>query len=92
MAEMASTVTADDLGTLHAKCIVHMSLHGTGNRVKVSGPAAAGLELVISGVKRRVTPGAVVHALGRMVFIILASTGGLGALLAKDAELLYTTG
>jgi hypothetical protein len=47
---------------------------------------------VISGVKRRVTPGAVVHALGGMVLIVLASTWALGALLAKDAELLYISG
>lgn len=90
MAEMTSTVIADDLGALHAKGIVHMSLHSTGNRIKVSGPATTGLELVIGCVKRRITPGAVVHALGRMVLIVLAGTGAFCALLTKNAELFWT--
>lgn len=89
MAEVTSTVAADDLGPLHAKCVVHMSRHGTGNRVKVGRPAAAGLELVISRIERRVTSGAVVHAFCRIVFIVLAGASTLGTLLAKDAELLY---
>lgn len=90
MTEMTSTVTADDLGPLHAKCVIHMSLHGSGNGIKVGGPAAAGLKLVIGLVERSITPGAVVHALRRVVFIVLAGTGGLSSLFTKDAELLYT--
>lgn len=89
MAEMTSTVAADDLRPLHAKCAVHMSLHSAGNRVKVGRPAAAGLKLVISRIERRVTSGAVVHPLCRIVFIVLAGASALGTFLTKDAELLY---
>jgi len=88
MTEMTSTVAADDLGPLHAKCVIDVSLYSTRDRIIVGGPAAAGLELVLGRIERCVTPGAVIHALCRMVCIVLASAGGLGALLAKDSELL----
>jgi hypothetical protein len=62
MAEMASTVAAGNLGALHTKGVIHMSLYSTGNRVKVGWPATARLEFVIGLVQRRVATGAVIYA------------------------------
>lgn len=61
--KMTATVVANNLGPLHAKGVIDMSLHGTGDRIKVSGPATARLELVVGSVEGRITAGAVIDTL-----------------------------
>ena len=90
MTQMPATVAADDLRPFHAKSIIHMSGHRSRNRIKVCWPAAARLELMVGFVERRVAPGAVVHALRRVVGIVLSRAGALSSLLAEDAELFWT--
>lgn len=66
-----------------------MSLHSSGDRVEISGPATARLELVVCFVERSIAASTVVHTLRGVVGIILASAGTLGAFLTKDAKLFY---
>jgi len=68
-----------------------MSHNSSRHCIKERRPAAARLELVGCFVERRIAGSAVVRALGRKVFIVLAGEGGFGALLADDAELLCDT-
>ena len=86
--EMAATVGADNLSTLHAESAVGVSGHSTGHGIEESGPAAARLELVVGLVERSLTASTGVDTLRRHVLVKVAAVGGLGALFAKDAELL----
>lgn len=58
MAQVASTVAANDLRPLHAKSAVGVPGHSAGDGIEESRPAAAGLELVLCGVDGRVAAGA----------------------------------
>lgn len=88
MSKVATAVGAYNLRPRHAKRLVLMSGDGAGEAVKVGGPAAARLELVVGLVERRVAAGAGVYALFRVVLVKLATSRGLCSLFPKDAELL----
>jgi hypothetical protein len=89
VAQMASTIAADDLYALHAKRIVDMSSDSSGNRVKIRGPAAARAELVAGLVERGTAGCTIVNTVGRVMFIIFTSVCRLRSFLADDPELLY---
>lgn len=91
MAQMASTVAANDLCSRHAEGAVCVSGHGAWDVVEICWPSAAGLELVVCFVQRRIAASASVYASFGLMFIIFASKWGLRAFLAKDAELLCNT-
>lgn len=86
--EVTPTVTADNLCALHAEGIINMSLHSTGNRIEVSGPATAGLELVIGRVKGRIATSAVIDTRGRVVRVVFTRSCALCAFLSENAKLL----
>lgn len=88
MAKMTAAVAADNLSSLHAKCVVHMSLHSSGDGVEVGWPATAGLELVVGRVERGVAASAGIYALGRVMGIIFSRARPLSALLTEYSELL----
>jgi hypothetical protein len=88
MAKMTTAIGADNLRSLHAKRVVHMSGHSPRNGVEVCRPSTARLELVVSSVKWRIATGAFVDALGWVVGIIFPCAGTLGTLFAENAELL----
>jgi len=85
---MSSTVTTDDLGSLHTESAINVSRHSARDVIEVCRPSAAGLELVGCFVERGVTGGAGVDALGGHVLVIFAGEWGFGALVAEEAELL----
>lgn len=87
MAQVPAAVATDDLRPLHAKRAVCVSGDGAGDAVEVGGPSAARFEFMVGGVERRVAAGAVVAPTRRLVLIVLAGEGGLGALFAENAEL-----
>ena len=87
--KMAATVGANNLSALHAESAVSVSGHSTGHGVEESRPAAARLELVVGLVERSLATSAGVDTLGGHVLVKVAAVGGLGALFAEDAELLY---
>lgn len=72
MTEMAAAIRTDNLGSLHAEAAIGVSGHGTRQAVKIRRPPTAGLELVVGLVQRGSTPGACVHALGRLVLVVRA--------------------
>jgi hypothetical protein len=84
---MPSTISAHYLRPLHAQRAICMSLHGTGDAVEVGGPAAPGVELLLSRVEGRRAGGACVDACAGGMLVVLAGAGRLGALFAEDAEL-----
>lgn len=88
MAKMATTVATNNLGALHAKCVIHMALHGPGNRVKIGRPATARLEFVIGRVERGVASSTGIYALGRVMGVIFSCTGAFSALLSEYTKLL----
>ena len=85
---MPATITAHDLRPAHAQRPILMPRHRTRDAVKVRRPAAAGLELVLRGVQRRVAARAVVRAGAGRVLVVGACEGGFGRGLPEDAELL----
>jgi len=89
MSQMPSTITAHNLDPLHAKRLIRVAGDSSRHGIEKSRPTAAGLELVVGFVERGLAAGAGVDAGGRGVFVVLASEGGFGALLAEDAELLW---
>lgn len=88
MTKVTTAVAADDLCALHAKGVVHMSLHGAGDGVKVGWPATAGLELVVGRVERGIAASAGIDTLGRVMRIVFSCARALGALLTENTELL----
>jgi len=86
--EMATTVGADNLSTLHTEGAVGVSGHGTRDSIEESRPAAARLELVVGLVERSLTAGTGVDTLGGHVLVKVAAVRRLGALVTEDAELL----
>lgn len=92
VAKVAAAVGAYDLGPCHAEGAVLMPRHGPRDAVEVGRPAAARLELVRGLVQGRLARGAGVDALGRVVLVVLAREGRLGALFSQDAELLWGLG
>lgn len=81
MTKMATAVAADDLCSLHAKGVVHMSLHSAGDRVEVGWPPTAGLELVVGRVEGGIAASTSIHTLGRVMGIVFSCAGALGAFL-----------
>lgn len=88
VAEVTSAVTADNLCALHAEGIIDVSLDSTGNRIEVSGPATARLELMIGRVQGRIATSAVVNTCGRVVGVVFTRSCALCALLSENAKLL----
>lgn len=88
VAEVAAAVGADDLGPGHAEGAVLMAGHGAWDAVKISGPAAARLELVVGFVQRRAAAGTGIDTLVRVVLVVSAGARALCALLPEDPELL----
>ncbi len=86
---MASAIRAHNLDALHAERAVRMPRHGARQRVEEGRPAAAGLELVVRAVQRRVAARAGVDAGRGHVLVVFADIGRFGALLTQDAELLW---
>lgn len=82
MSQMSAAVTAHNLRPLHAERTVRVPRHRAGDAVKVRGPAASRLELVVCLVQGRVAPGAGVHSGRGHVFVIFAREGGFGAFFA----------
>lgn len=87
VAQVAAAVGANDLNALHTQRVVDVALDGTGEAVKVGGPAAAGLELVRGLVERRLATGTAVDTGFGKVLVVLAGEGHLGALFTQNAEL-----
>lgn len=52
MSQMSATIAAYNLGTLHTEGPINVSGNRPRDRVKVCGPAAAGIELVCGLVER----------------------------------------
>ncbi len=87
MAQMPTTVAADDLCPLHTESAISMPCDGTRDRVEVCRPAAAGLEFVVCLVQRCVAASAGIHTRLGLVLVVLSSAGSFGAFLAEDSEL-----
>lgn len=87
MAQMATAVGADNFGARHAKSTVLVASDGSGDAVKVGGPAATRLELVIGPVKRCAASCTGVDTFRRVVLVELACARCLSALLSQDAKL-----
>ena len=88
VAQVTTAVGAHNLRTSHAESAVLVPGDSPGDTVKVGRPAAAGAELVVGLVQRRIASGAGVDALLWVVLVKLASSGSLCTLLPQDAELL----
>jgi hypothetical protein len=86
--EMATTVGADNLSTLHTESAVGVSGYSTRDGIEESGPSAARLELVVGLVERSLAAGTNVSTLGGHVLVKVAAVGRFGTLFAEDAELL----
>jgi hypothetical protein len=82
--QMSSAVVAHNLRPPTVRSL----FDGTGEGVPEGGPPAAGIELVVRFVERRIAALAGVDAGFRVVLIEWAGTGVFGALLAEDSELL----
>jgi hypothetical protein len=65
-----------------------VSGHGAWDVVKVCWPSAAGLELVVGFVQRRIAASASVYTGLGLVFVVFSGERGFGPFLAKDTELL----
>ena len=87
MPQMPSALTAHNLRARHAERTIGVPGHGAGDVVKVGGPAAAGLELVVGFVEGGAAAGAAVDARRGHVFVVGSGEGGFGAFFAEDAEL-----
>lgn len=88
MPQVPPAVRARNLRPHHAQRAVLEALHRAGERLEVGGPPAVRVELLRGLVQRRGAAGAGVGAGGGVVLVVVAGAGGLGALLAEDAELL----
>lgn len=62
MPQMPSAIITHNLRPFHPKRTVGEPLHGARDRVKVCGPATAGLKFMVGFVERRVAAGAGVDA------------------------------
>lgn len=87
MPQVPPTVTAGNLRPLHAKRAIRMPGDSPRDGIKVSRPAAPGLELLVRRVEGCMAACAGVDALGWVVGVVFACSGPLGAFFAKDAEL-----
>jgi hypothetical protein len=90
--EMATTVGADNLSTLHTEGAVSVSGYSTRDSIEESRPAAARLELVVGLVQRSLAASTSVDTLRGHVLVKVAAVGRLGTLVTKDAELLCCRG
>ena len=88
VSQVSPAVIAYDLGAHHAQSAVLMPSHGPRDAVEVGGPATPRLEFVVGLVERRAASSARVDAIFRVMLIVLAGVGRLGAFLAQDAEVL----
>jgi hypothetical protein len=89
MAQMSTTITADNLCPLHAECAICMSGDGTGDAVEVRRPPTARLEFMVGLIQWCIAAGACVHAGRGLVLVVLACKWGLGTFFSEDAELFY---
>ena len=87
--QVAAAVGAHNLGAAHPQRAVLVAGHGSGDAVKVGGPAAARLELLLRLVQGRGASGARVDTFLWVVLVELAGAGGFGSLFTEDAELLW---
>lgn len=87
MAQVSAARSASDLRPRHAILVIIVTSDGSGDRVEERRPSTSTVELCRALVQRGTAPGARVDTL-LLVLVVLASAGGLGALLAEDAELL----
>jgi len=88
MAKVAPAVRADNFGSCHAQSAILVASDCPGDTVEISGPAAAGLELMSGLVQRRIAAGTIIDALLCEMLVIFASKGSLGTLFPQDPELL----
>lgn len=70
--KVATAVGANDFGPGHAESTVFMSSYSARDAVEVSRPSAAGFELVIGLVERRIASSAGIHSFFRVVLVKLA--------------------
>jgi hypothetical protein len=89
MAQMSTTITADNLCPLHAECAICMSGDGTGDAVEVRGPPTARFEFMVGLVQWCIAARAGVHAGRGLVLVIFACKWGFGTFFSEDAELFY---
>lgn len=89
MAQVTPTVGTHNLGPHREERAVLVAHHGTGDAVKVGGPAAAAAELVRGLVEGGLAAGTGVHALGGVVLVEFTCAGGFGAFFTQDTELLW---
>lgn len=88
MSQMTSAVVTNNFSAHHAETWVRLLTNSAGYGVPKGRPSAAGVKLVICFVERRIAAAARVDAGVGVVLVVGAGTGGLGAFLAEDAELL----
>ena len=88
MAQMPITPRAHNLSALAPHRAVHAPRHGARHGVEKRRPPAPAGELVARLVQRGRAAGARVDACGRLVLVVGAAEGRLGAFFAQDAELL----
>jgi hypothetical protein len=89
VAQMSTTVRANNFCPFHAECSVCVSSYCARDIIEVRGPSATRLELVGSFVERGVAAGASIDASIGHVLVVYTGAGSFGALLSEDAELLY---
>lgn len=82
MAEMTAAVGAYNFRTQHAECAIFVSGNSSRDAVKVGGPTASRLELVVGFVEGSLATGAGVDSLGRVVLVKGSGARGLSALFA----------
>ena len=89
MAKMGTAARAMHFGPDHAEFSVHRGADIVGmNRRVETGPAGAGLELGIEHKQVRAAADALIQAVTRRLFAVLAGEGPLRAVLARDLVLL----
>jgi hypothetical protein len=87
MAQMATTIAADDLCSLHTYCAIRMSRHSAWNGIEVRGPTTARLELVVRFVERRIAACAGIDSSIGHVLVVFTGAWGFGAFFSEDSEL-----
>lgn len=88
MSQVTAAVVTHNLSAHHAQARVRLLSNSTGYGVPKRRPSAAGVELVVCFIERRIAAAAGVDAGVRVMLVVSAGTGGLGALFAEYAELL----
>jgi hypothetical protein len=89
MAKVTTAIGAHNLRPRHAQGAVFMASDGAGDAIKISWPAAVGVELLLGLVQGCGTSRTGINALLRVVLVELAGARGLGTFLSQDTELLW---